>query len=133
MIQYEAQDKTRAPCTARCSARLGRAKIPPPEAVPVVALFAHAGWACACDSRKVSPPDDALLLGLALVAEMERWTPRWTCEGDCAFPDDTAPGGRFQRDSELPDRDPSLSGWKRKKINRYSNIHAKVRSCLECK
>lgn len=67
-----------------------------------------AGWV---DSRRVSPPEEARRLGLALVADIERWTP--LCEGDCAL---VVPvlvpetGWILRSDKELPDREPSLSG-----------------------
>jgi hypothetical protein len=69
------------------------------------------------DSRKLSPPEDALRLGFELVAEIERCTPRWPCDGDCALlevllgPVEAGPdGAMFRSDRELPDLDPSLSG-----------------------
>lgn len=65
------------------------------------------------DSRRLSPPLLARRLGLALVALMLRCTPRWL--GDCAVPTGAPtvpPGAPPLRESELPDRDPSLSGWK---------------------
>lgn len=66
------------------------------------------------DSRKLSPPAEALLEGLELVAEMERWTP--LCDGDTPVPAppvvppvEPPPPTIFLKDSELPDREPSLS------------------------
>jgi len=80
----------------------------------------------AMDSRKLSPPEEALLEGLELVAEIERWTPR--CDGDVPLPPpppavEARPslGGAppmLRKEIELPDREPSLSNCKCKKINK---------------
>lgn len=84
---------------------------PPPPAPPAAAVVAP-GW----PSRKVSPPEDARLLkGFGLVAEMDRWTPLCPWSGDCAFTAGVAAG--MLHDRELPDRDPSLSGYNKKKNN----------------
>lgn len=69
---------------------------------------------------EVSPPDEALLLGLELVADIDLCTPR--CDGDWLVLFTAAtlfvlftPGfGPVipLNDNELPDREPSLSGYK---------------------
>ena len=65
------------------------------------------------DSRMVSPPDEALRLGLEFVAEIDRCTVR--CAGDWAvllFAVTATPilCCKPRKDSELPDLEPSLSG-----------------------
>ena len=73
------------------------------------------------NSRIVSPPDDALREGLEFVAETDLWTPLWVCDGDWLLVFvDSWPLGVWQvflKDKELPDLDPSLSNYKKTKIN----------------
>lgn len=63
--------------------------------------------------RRVSAPDDALLLGFVLDAEILLWTPR--CVGLCTevFAEIAVPSlpDILRNESEEPDLEPSLSGY----------------------